>query len=83
MCQFSYMTTIIAVCDDGSPCVRLISYTAMERKDSNQLKPKDWAITIAIILIACWLGLLIPYLVGDQDGRLETEDAAVTITADD
>jgi len=55
----------------------------MFRKSPNSISTREPVITIGIILTAAWLGILIPFLIGDQDGRLETEDIPSAVLADE
>lgn len=47
------------------------------------MSTRELVITIGVILTAAWLGILITFLVGDQDGRLETEDIRAAVLADE
>lgn len=55
----------------------------MSRKSPSSLSLRELLITIGVILITAWLGIVIPFLIGDRDGRLETEDVPAATLVDD
>ena len=55
----------------------------MSRKSPGSLSLRELLITIGVILITAWLGVLIPFLIGDRDGRLESEDVPAAVMSDD
>ncbi len=55
----------------------------MSRKSPSSLSLRELLITIGVILITAWLGVLIPFLIGDRDGRLESEDVPAAVMSDD
>jgi hypothetical protein len=55
----------------------------MSRKSPTTLSLRELLITIGVILITAWLGIVIPFLVGDQDGRLESEDIPAVVLSED
>jgi len=54
----------------------------MSRKSPSSLSLRELVITIGVILITAWLGIVIPFLIGDRDGRLETEDVPTAALSD-
>ncbi|MFM7187071.1 MAG: hypothetical protein ACKO14_04580 [Armatimonadota bacterium] len=47
------------------------------------MSTRELVIKIGIISTAAWLGIVIPFLTGDRDGRLETEDVPTAALSDD
>ena len=72
-----------------SGCSGLVPYKfwyyplLMSRKSPSLSSLRELLITVGLIILAAWLGVLIPFLFGDRDGRLESEDVPAAMLVDD